>query len=66
MTEAELKELLAQADARYDAMTKEEQDAMWQAQRDGYAKAEGSWPKPKFRIENGVKIYASYEDYCNG
>lgn len=61
----ELKQLLAQAHARYDAMTPEQQAAMWKQQRDGYVRAEMSWPKPKFRWINGVKVYDSFEDYCN-
>lgn len=65
MTEEELHKLIDAAKVRYDAMTKEEQDAMWEAQRRGYAKAEASWPKPKFHYEDGVKVYDSYEDYCN-
>lgn len=65
MTEQEFTVLLAEANRRYAAMTEEEQVAMWQAQREGYARAEASWPKPKFHYEKGVKVYASYEDYCN-
>lgn len=62
----ELARLLAESQAAYDAMTPEEQDEMWKAQREGYARAEASWPRPKFRIVDGVKVYDSYEDYCNG
>lgn len=65
MTGEELKELVAKANARYDAMTPEQQDAMWKAQREGYVKAEMSWPKPKFKWINGAKVYDSFEDYCN-
>lgn len=65
MNDQEFKDLIAKANARYDAMTPEQQDAMWKAQRDGYAKAEASWPKPKFKFVNGVKVYESYEDYLN-
>lgn len=38
---------------------------MWKAQRDGYVRAEMSWPKAKFKWVNGVKVYDSFEDYCN-
>lgn len=46
-------------------MTPEQQEAMWKAQRDGYVRAEMSWPKAKFKWVNGVKVYDSFEDYCN-
>lgn len=65
MTEDELRKLVEAANKRYDAMTPEQQDAMWKAQREGYARAEASWPKPKFKWVAGVKVYDSYEDYCN-
>ena len=66
MTEVDFKKLMTEAKARYDAMTPEQQADMWKAQREGYAKAEASWPKPKFKWVKGVKVYDSYEDYCNG
>lgn len=56
-------ELLALLDrARNHVMTPEELEA----QRQGYARAEASWPLGKFKMVNGVKVYDSYEDYCNG
>lgn len=63
---ADLERLLAEAKAKVARMSREEYEAMLATQRDGYAKAEASWPKPRFRWENGVKVYESYEDYCNG
>ena len=60
-----LEELLAEAKRRVAAMTPEELEAMLKVQREGYARAEASWPKPKFEWKDGVKVYASYEDYCN-
>lgn len=65
MTSDEFHRLVAEAGARYEALPPEQQAAMWQAQREGYAKAEASWPKPNFKRVNGVKVYDSYEDYCN-
>lgn len=65
MTEQELKDLIAKAQARYDAMTSEEQDAMWKAQRESYVRSIVDWPKPVYRMENGTKVYASYSDYVN-
>lgn len=65
----DLDDLLRKAKARYDSMSKEEQDAMWKAQREGYVKAEMSWPAPNFHWEtiNGqlTKVYHSMEDYYN-
>ena len=66
MDSKELQRLIAESQKRYEAMTPEQQAAMWKAQRDGYVRAEMSWPKPKLKWENGVKVYASYEDYHNG
>lgn len=43
----------------------EEQEAMLKAQRESWVRAEMSWPKAKFKIVNGAKVYDSYEDYCN-
>ncbi len=64
--DAELEKLLAAAKAKVDAMTPEERDEMFRQQAAGYAKAEMSWPEPKYKIVDGVKVYDSYEDYCNG
>lgn len=61
----ELDRLLQEARARWDAMTPDEQEAMLRQQRDGYVRAEMSWPQAKYRWENGVKIYETYEDYIN-
>lgn len=64
-TEAEQHTTLAKSIALVNAMTPAERDAMVKRQIEGIAKAEMSWPKPKFHYENGVKVYDSYEDYCN-
>lgn len=61
----ELTDLIEQSKRRVEAMTPEAREAMYRQQREGYAKSETSWPKPKFEWVNGVKVYASYEDYCN-
>ena len=61
----DFKKLVEEAEARYQAMTPAQQADMWRQQREGYARAEASWPKPKFKWVNGVKVYESYEDYCN-
>jgi hypothetical protein len=62
----DLKKLLAEAAAKVAAMTNEEREAMYAQQRNGWANAEMSWPKAKFKWKNGAKVYESYEDYCNG
>jgi hypothetical protein len=48
-----------------NAMAPDERAAMLRRQAEGWARAEASWPKPCFRYENGVKVYESFEDYCN-
>lgn len=65
MTSEELKRLIADANARYEAMTPEQQAEMWRLQRESYVRSIIEWPKPKFEWINGVKVYASFEDYCN-
>ena len=64
-TRPELLRLLEESAKRVKAMSPEEKAEMIQKQREGYARAEASWPKPKFKWVNGVKVYDSYEDYCN-
>ncbi len=60
-----LEQLIAESKKRVAAMTLAELDAMVRRQIEGVAKAEASWPKSKFEWVEGVKVYASYEDYCN-
>lgn len=62
---ADLEEKLAAAKRAVEAMSPEEREEMMRIQREGYARAEASWPKPKFKYVNGVKVYDSYEDYVN-
>jgi hypothetical protein len=62
----ELAELLTKAREIYDAMSPEEKRAAHEAQRQSWVRAEMSWPAPKFKWVDGVKVYDSYEDYCNG
>lgn len=57
--------LLAKNKQKLDAMTEQEIKDMLAQQAISYAKAEASWPKPKFKYQDGVKVYESYEDYCN-
>lgn len=61
-----LNKLLSQAVEALDSMTPEQQREMHRRQAEGVARAEASWPKPRYRMVDGVKVYESYEDYCNG
>ena len=63
---SDLHELLDKAKTSVEAMTPEEREAMHAAQRESYARAESSWPAPKYKFVNGVKVYESYADYCDG
>lgn len=60
-----LEELVAEWKIIYEQMTPEQKSEMRQKQRESYVRGEMGWPKPKFKIINGVKTYESYEDYCN-
>lgn len=61
-----LEALIEQARRKVAKMSPDELAAMHRAQRESYVRAEMSWPAPKFKMVNGVKVYAGYEDYCNG
>lgn len=61
----ELERLLAKSKKHVDAMTPEQKREMLREQGESWARAEASWPQSKFHWENGVKVYHSYEDYCN-
>lgn len=66
----ELKRLVDAAMERFNALSPEEQAEHRRQQRESWVRAEMSWPKPKFEMVeiDGVmtKVYASFEDYCNG
>ena len=64
-TDPKLLALLAESRRKVDAMTDNEREAMFRKQAEGSARAEASWPAPKYTMIDGVKHYASYEDYCN-
>ncbi len=63
---SDLEKLLRAAREAVDRMTPEERAEMWRQQVKGVVRAEMSWPAPKYKFVNGVKVYDSYEDYCNG
>lgn len=61
----ELDKLLRESVAKFKAMSPTAQEAMMKQQREGYVCAEMSWPKANYKYVDGVKVYASYEDYLN-
>lgn len=61
----ELKRLIDKARGHWNSLTPAQKEEMVRKQIVGVAKAEASWV-PKYRYENGVKVYHSYEDYLNG
>jgi hypothetical protein len=60
-----LEQLIKEAQAKFDALTPEQQAEHRRLQKESYVRAEMSWPKPKYHWENGIKVYHSFEDYCN-
>jgi hypothetical protein len=62
----ELAELIEESKRKVAAMMPDELAAMHAEQRESFVRGELGWPKARYRWENGVKVYASYEDYCNG
>jgi len=60
-----LEKLLKEFAAKAAAMSPTEREEMYRQQRESYVRSITNWPKPKFRWVNGVKVYDSYEDYCN-
>ena len=61
----ELMRLLAESKAIVEAMTPEQKEAMFKAQRESWVRGEMSWPKAKYKWIDGVKVYDSIEDYHN-
>jgi hypothetical protein len=61
----DLQKLIDEAMARFKALTPTQQEAHRRLQAESWVRAERSWPKPHFSWINGVKVYHSYEDYCN-
>jgi hypothetical protein len=60
-----LQDLIKKSVKAYEALPSEEKEKMHQAQKESWVRGQIGWPKSKYRWENGVKVYASYEDYCN-
>lgn len=65
MSNKTLDELLKESAAKVKAMTPAEREEMIKRQGESWMRGEMGWPKPKYHYENGVKVYDSYEDYCN-
>lgn len=61
----ELDRLIAESVAKVKAMSESERSEMIRAQGESWARAEASWPKARWHMEGGIKVYESYEDYCN-
>lgn len=61
----ELTKLLQESVAEFKTCSPEQQQEIMRIQKEGYVRAEMSWPKPNFSWKDGVKVYASYEDFCN-
>ena len=61
-----LAELLRKSREAVDAMTSEEYEEMLRKQGESWARAEMSWPAPRYTVIGGEKVFDSYEDYCNG
>ena len=49
-----------------NSLTDEERLAHFDKQRKSWIESEFSWLASKYKFVNGVKVYESYEDYCNG
>jgi hypothetical protein len=66
MTEDEFKALLAEATARFDALTPEQQDAHREEQRRSWVRGEMALSAlVKKRIEpDGSVVYEDYASYC--
>lgn len=63
-TDPKMLQVIAEAVERTKSLSPEQMEVMLKKQREGYVRAEMSWPKPQFEYVNGVKVYASYADYC--
>lgn len=62
---SDLQKMVDEAMAKFNALTPEQQAEHRRLQRESWVRAEMSWPKSNYHWENGVKVYHSYEDYCN-
>lgn len=61
----ELEELIKRSREYVDSLTPEQLREMIRQQCESWVRAEMSWPRPKYKWIDGVKVYDSYEDYCN-
>lgn len=61
---SELKELLAKAQAKYDAMAPEERVDMWAAQRRSYVRGELMMSYPDMTYEEADRRAREAESYC--
>jgi hypothetical protein len=61
----ELMKLLQEAVEAFNKLSPEEQEKVYQAQRESWVRSVMLWPKPKYKWVDGVKVYDSIEDYHN-
>jgi hypothetical protein len=64
-TQKSLEQLVKEALVRYNALSPEQKAEHDRLQQESFVRSIVNWPKPNFHWENGVKVYHSYEDYCN-
>lgn len=63
----ELTRLLRESVKKVEAMSPDELEEMLRKQRDGYVKAEMSWPRSRRHVDkHGNIVFESYEDFLNG
>jgi hypothetical protein len=65
MSEPHLDELLQASVRRVNNMTAEEKAEMLRKQAESWVRGQTGWPTPKFKFVGSVKVYDSYEHYCN-
>lgn len=65
MADKTLDELLAESKTYIESLTPEEKQEMLKRQAKSWVRSIMERPKPKFKWANGVKVYDSFEDYCN-
>lgn len=66
MTEDEFKKLVAEASARFDALTPEQQEEHREAQRRSWVRGEMALAKDvkKHVAPDGTAVYEDYASYC--
>lgn len=60
-----MKAALSEALEWVRTLSDEDRERLMRAQQASYARSITDWPKSNFEWINGVKVYSTYEDYCN-